>query len=174
MTEEDKNSWSKYHRNSLLIFGLALTGLGIYHFSTLLTFKSQLANITGVLSSADMYVTTVEQRRGAKSQKSELVFYISGRQQKFSLIENIGDEYRNETFEKIIKDLNRADSITVWVKQTELDTYEPKIFQIDTDRKTILEFETVRTENSETTLFLLFLGVGSLIFYFWAKARAII
>ncbi|MFB5647517.1 MAG: hypothetical protein ACE5RO_05195 [Candidatus Nitrosomaritimum yanchengensis] len=105
--------------------------------------------------------------RGTKSQKSELIFYISGRQQKFRLVENIGNKYRNEEFEKIKKDLKRADSITVWVKQTELETYEPKIFQIDTERKTILEFERVRTKDSGLTLFLLFLGLGSLTFYFW-------
>jgi hypothetical protein len=162
------DSWSRYHRNSLLIFGLFVTGFGIYQFSTLLTFKSQLTDINGVLSSADTYVTTVTERtRGTKSQKFELIFYISGRQQKFRLVENIGSKYRNEEFEKIRNDLKRADSITVWVKQTELETYEPKIFRIDTDRKTILEFEKVRTKDSGITLFLLFLGLGSLTFYLW-------
>lgn len=168
MTGRKNDSWSRYHRNNLLIFGLFITGFGIYQFSTLLTFKSQLTEIKGVLSSADTYVTTVTERtRGTKSQKSELIFYISGRQQKFRLVENIGSKYRNEEFEKIRKGLNRADSISVWVKQKQLETYEPKIFQIDTDRKTILEFEKVRTKDSGLTLFLLFLGLSSLTFYFW-------
>ncbi|MCB0538671.1 MAG: hypothetical protein KDE33_14220 [Bacteroidetes bacterium] len=168
MTGRKNDSWSTYHRNRLLIFGLFVTGFGIFQFSTLLTFKSQLTDIKGLLSSAETYVTTVTERsRGSKSQKSELIFYISGRQQKFRLVENIGNDYHNEEFEKIKKDLKRADSITVWVKKTELDTYEPKIFQIDTDRKTILEFEKVRTKDSGLTLFFLFLGIGSLIFYFW-------
>ncbi len=168
MTGRENDSWSRYHRNRILFFGLFAIGFGIYQFSTFLTFKSQLTEIKGVLSSADTYVTTVaERRRGIKSQKSELIFYISGRQQKFRLVENIGNNYRNEEFEMIKKDLKRADSITLWVKQTELATYEPKIFQIDTGRKTILEFEKVRTKDSGFTLFILFLGIGSLTFYFW-------
>ena len=106
-----------------MIFGLFITGIGIYQFSTLLTFKSQLTDIKGLLSSADTYVTTVtERRRGTKSQKSELIFYISGRQKKFRLVENIGSKYRNEEFEKIRKDLKRADSITVWVEKKEIET----------------------------------------------------
>lgn len=168
MTGRKNDSWSRYHRNRLLIFGLFVTGFGIYQFSTLLTFKSQLTVIKGVLSSVDTYVTTATERtKGLKSQKSELIFYISGRKQKFRLVENIGSKYRNEDFEKIKKDLKRADSITVWVKNKEVETYEPKIFQIDTDQKTILEFEKIRTKDSGITLFLLFLGIGSLTFYFW-------
>lgn len=168
MTGRKNDSLSRYHSNRLLIFGLFVTGFGIYQFSTLLTFRSQLTEIKGLLSSVDTYVTTVTERsRGSKTQKSELIFYISGRQQKFRLVENIGNDCRNEEFEKIKKDLKRADSITVWVKKTGLDTYEPKIFQIDTDRKTILEFGKVRTKDFGLTLFFLFLGIGLLTFYFW-------
>lgn len=167
MTGRKNENWSRYHRNNLLIFGLLVTGFGIYQFSTSLTFKSQLSEIKGVLSSADTYVTTVtERRRGTKSQKSELIFYISGRQNKFRLVENIGNDYRNEEFENIKRDLRQADSITVLVKKTEIEAYEPKVFQIDTERKTILQFEKVRTKDSGITLFLLFLGIGSLTFYF--------
>lgn len=170
MKGRKNDSWSRYHRNRLLIFGLILIGFGIYHFSNLLTFKSQLTEIKGLLSSAETYVTTVTDRsRGSTSQKSELIFYFSGRQQKFRLVKNIGNAFRNEEFEKIKTDLMRADSITVWVKKTELDTYEPKIIQIDIDRKTILEFEKVRTKDSGLTLFLLFLGISSLTFYFWTQ-----
>jgi len=169
VTGRRNDNWSRFHRIRLLIFGLFVTGYGIYQFSTLLTFKSQLTSIKGVLSSVDTYVTTVKERtRGADSQKSELIFYISGRQQKFKLIENIGNKFRNEDFEKIRKDLKRADSITVWVKKKEREIYEPKIFQIDADQKTILEFEKVRTQDNGITFLLLFFGIGSLVFYFWS------
>ena len=169
VTGRRNDNWSRFHRIRLLIFGLFVTGYGIYQFSTLLTFKSQLTSIKGVLSSVDTYVTTVKERtRGADSQKSELIFYISGRQQKFKLIENIGNKFRNEDFEKIRKDLKRADSITVWVKKKEREIYEPKIFQIDADQKTILEFEKVITQDNGITFLLLFFGIGSLVFYFWS------
>ena len=168
MTERQNDSWSRYRRNRLLIFGLLLTGLGLYQFSNLLTFKSQLTDIKGILSSAEVYVTTVtDGSRGTKSHKSELIFYLSGRQQKFSLVENIGNNYRNVEFEQLRKELRQTDSVAVWVKQREVDAYEPKVFQIDADQKTILEFEKVRTRDSWVTLFLLFLGLGSLTFYFW-------
>ena len=72
MKGKNNDSWSRYHKNRLLIFGLFVLGFGIYQLSTLLTFKSQLTDINGVLSSADTYVTTVTERsRGTKSQKSE-------------------------------------------------------------------------------------------------------
>lgn len=165
MANTKNGNWSRYHGNRLLIFGLLVTGLGLYQFTNLLTFKSQLTEIKGVLSSADVYVTTVTERsRGTKSQKSELIFYLSGRQQKFGLVENIGSNYKNLEFEQLRKSLRRADSVAVWVKQSEVENYEPKVFQIDADRKTILEFEKVRTKDSGLTLFLLFLGLSTIYF----------
>lgn len=102
----------------------------------------------------------------AKSQKSELTFYVSDRKQIFKLIENIGNNYRNENFENIFNYLRRADSVSVWIKKSELQILEPKIFQINVDNKTLLPFEKVRTEKRGVFLITLFMGLSILIFSF--------
>ncbi len=139
-----------------------LTGFGIYQLPTIWTFKSSLTQIKGTLRIADTYVTNVTERQGHESRKSELIFYINGRQQKFYLAENIGDEWRDEKYEKILQGLKRADTVTVWVRKSEVNEYEPEVFQIDNERTTLLDFETVRTDKSPMTAFMLLLGLGSI------------
>lgn len=146
-----------------------LTGFGIYQLPTIWTFKSNLTQIKGTLRAADTYITNVTDRRGHESRKSELIFYINGRQQKFHFAENIGDEWRDEKYEKILQGLKRSDTITVWVRKSEVDEYEPEVFQIDNDRTTLLDFETVRTDKSPMTAFMLLLGLGSITAFLWFR-----
>lgn len=161
--------WTRNYQNRLLIVGIMLTGFGIYQFSTILTFKSSLTQIKGTLRAADTYVTNVTDRRGHDSRKSELIFYINGRQQKFYFAENIDDEWSNTKYEKILQGLKRSDTVTVWVRKSEVDEYEPEVFQIDNDNTTLLDFETVRTEKSPLTAFILFLGLGSITAFLWFR-----
>ena len=106
--------------------------------------KSSLIPLKGTLQSCDIYVTPVSStnRYGyeAKSQKAELIFYLNEHKKKFALMENIGSEYRDEDYEDIKGKLNRSDTITVWVKKSELDYWEQQIFQINTNRETVLDF----------------------------------
>lgn len=146
-----------------------LTGFGIYQFPTILTFKSSLTQIKGTLRAADTYITNVTDRRGHDSRKSELIFYINGRQQKFYFAENIDDEWSNTKYEKILQGLKRSDTVTVWVRKSEVDEYEPEVFQIDNDNTTLLDFETVRTEKSPLTAFILLLGLGSITAFLWFR-----
>lgn len=146
-----------------------LTGFGIYQLPTIWTFKSNLTQIKGTLRAADTYVTNVTDRRGHDSRKSELIFYLNGRQQKFYFAENIGDEWRDEKYEKILQGLKRADTVTVWVRKSEVDDYEPEVFQIDNKRTTLLDFETVRTDKSPMTTFMLLLGLGSITAFLWFR-----
>lgn len=146
-----------------------LTGFGIYQFPTILTFKSSLTQIKGTLRAADTYVTNVTDSRGHDSRKSELIFYINGRQQKFYFAENIDDEWSNTKYEKILHGLKRSDTVTVWVRKSEVDEYEPEVFQIDNDNTTLLDFETVRTEKSPLTAFILLLGLGSITAFLWFR-----
>jgi hypothetical protein len=142
---------------------------GIYQLPTIWTFKSNLTQIKGTLRSAETYVTNVKDSRGHESRKSELIFYINGRQQKYYFAENIGDKWRDDKHEKILQGLKRADTVTVWVRKSEVDEYEPEVFQIDNERTTLLDFETVRTDKSPMTVFLLILGVGSIILFLWFR-----
>jgi hypothetical protein len=161
--------WTRNYQNWLLIFGIVLTGFGIYQLSTILTFKGSLTQIKGKLRAADTYVTNVIDRRGHDSRKSELIFYLDGRQQKFYFAENIGDEWRDDRYEKILQGLRSADTVTVWVKKNKINEYEPEVFQIDNEKETLLDFKTVRTDKSHLTAFMLLLGLGSITAFFWFR-----
>lgn len=143
-----------------------LIGFGIYQLPTIWTFKSNLTQIKGTLRSADTYVTDGQ---GHDSRKSELIFYLNGRQQKFYISEYIGDEWLDEKYEKILEGLKRADTVKVWVRKSEVNEYEPEVFQIDNERTTLLDFETVRTDKSPMTAFMLFFGLGSIIAFLWFR-----
>jgi hypothetical protein len=169
LTKKKLDWWTRNYQNSLLIFGLILTGFGIYQLPTIWTTKSNLTQIRGTIRAADSYVKTVTDRRGHNSQKSELIFYLNRRKQKFYLAENIGDKFCNENFETILQGLKRADTVIVWVRKSEVDEYEPEVFQIDNERETLLDFETVRTNTSPLTAFMLLLGLGSIIAFLWLR-----
>lgn len=162
-------AWRKIYRNGLLIFGIMLTSFGINELPTIFTSKSSLTQIKGTLQAADTYVTTVTDRHGHSSQKSELIFYFNERKQKYYFVENIGDKYDDDKYETILSGLKRADTVSVWVKKSEVDEYEPNVFQIDSDKMTLLEFESVQTENSTLAAFMLVLGLGSIAGYFWSR-----
>lgn len=134
-----------------------------------MTFKSSLVGIKGTLRAANIYVSTGEDRRGRKSQVSELIFYLNERQQQFHLAENIDQEWRNETYNRIMDGLQRADTITVWVRRKEAQEYQPTIFEIDSDGIVLLPYETVREEKGWMTAFLLFMGLGSVIAFLWFR-----
>ncbi|MBL0236660.1 MAG: hypothetical protein IPQ02_08645 [Saprospiraceae bacterium] len=169
MAKKNYDWWTRNYQNRLLIFGIMLTGFGIFQLPTIWTFKSSLTQIKGTLRIADTYVTNVTERQGHESRKSELIFYINGRQQKFYLAENIGDEWRDEKYEKILQGLKRADTVTVWVRKNEVNEYEPEVFQIDNERTTLLDFETVRTDESPITAFMLLLGLASITAFLWFR-----
>ncbi len=166
--------WKKYYQYRLLIFGISLIVCSAYFFlPTIWTFKSDLTLLTGTLRSANTYVTTVSNtdRNGytSKSQKSELIFYLNQRKQKYYLAENIGDKFRDDKYETILQGLRRADTVTVWIKKNSVDEYQPQIFQIDNDKGTLLDFETVRMNYSPVALLTFSLGVISIAAFLWIK-----
>ena len=158
------NNWRTRRRYQyrLLIFGIVLTGCSLYQLPTIFTFKSNLIQIKGTLRDADIYVTTGTNKYGSESRKSELIFYMNGLHQKFYLAEGIGDKWRNDKYAKILKGLKRADTITVWIRKSEVSEYEPKVFQIDNEKGTLLDFETVRDDKRPMIAFILLLGLGSI------------
>lgn len=143
MEEIKNNWWSLNSQIKFLIFGILLTGVGISLFPTILTFRSNLTQIKGTLRAADIYIEEVEDRRGHKSRKAELIFYLNGRQQKFYLVKNIGNDAHDEKYEQILQGLKRSDSVKVSVRKSEVDFYEPELFQIDNETETLLKFEAV-------------------------------
>lgn len=164
------DAWTRNRQNAILILGIMLTGLGISQLPTIWTFKSDLTQLKGTIQAIDTYVTTVtESRRGHKSQKAELIFYLNEYKQKYYLAENIGDDYHDDKYQNILQGLKRADSVSVWIKKSELDEFEPQVFQIDNDKRTLLDFEAVRMSESLLTFFLLLLGPITIAFFFYLR-----
>lgn len=163
------SSSQKNYQYRLLIFGLLLIGFAVYELPTIFTFKSDLREIKGTVRDADIYVTTVSDRRGRKSQKSELIFYLNERQQKFYLSENIGNSYQNKRFQKILSEIKQSDTLSVWLKKDEIHQYEPLVFQINNKYTTLLEFETVRTGKSPLIAMFFLMGMCSIIWFLWLR-----
>lgn len=145
-------------------------GLGFYLSSQSWVWRSDLVPVVGKLSSADVYITNVESR-GAQTRRSELVFFLAGKHQKFRLSENIGEEYRNPFYYKIQEGLSAARTVSVYIKKSELNAYEPKVYQIDTDRGTLVDFESTRTEHSTLAIFMLSMGVGCFAVFFYLRNK---
>jgi hypothetical protein len=168
MTFYTSSSFVKGRLITLFLIGVMLIVFGVQQLTNIWTSKSSLIPLKGTLQSCDTYVTPVSStnRYGyeAKSQKAELIFYLNEHKKKFALKENIGSDYRKEEYEDIKSKLTRANSVTVWVKKSELSYWEPQVFQIETDRGTLLDFQTVRFKERPLTAFLLLMGFGCVIF----------
>lgn len=162
----DKKWEKKYEQNKLLIFGILLITISIYFGIDSFAIKSRLTPITGTLKNAKTYIETVSDWRGNKSNKSELIFYLKEYKKKFYLSQNIGKNYIDKEYENILKDLTKVDSISIWVRPREIDDYEPKIFQITSGNKIILEFDDIRIEKSPVAIFTLIIGIGFILLFF--------
>lgn len=83
-------------------------------------------------------------------------------------MENIGSNYSDEEYEIIKNELNRSDSVTVWVKKPEVGDWEPQVFQIETEKGIVLGFQTVRFKDRPLIVFLLLMGLGCVILPIYA------
>lgn len=148
--------------------GVMMMLFSAYQLRDSFTFKNSLILLKGTLQSCNTYVTTVESRRKygsiSRSQKAELIFYLNEYKKKFVLMENIGSEYKHEQYEKIKSKLERADSVIVWIKNSEAEVWEPQIFQLASEKEILLEFEAIRTKDISVKLFVLLLGLISIAF----------
>ena len=153
---------------TLFFIGVLLLVLFVQQLITIWTPKNSLVALKGTLQSCDTYVTSVNSANHygyeAKSQKADLIFYLQEHKKKFALSENIGSNYNDEHYEKIKNKLKRADTVTVWVKKSALGNWQPQVFEIDTDKETVLDFQTVRFEERPLTAFLLLTGLSCVIF----------
>ena len=66
------------------------------------TSDADLTQLKGNLQAVNTYVSTVTDRRGHTSQKSEMIFFLNDRKQKYQLTENIGDKYYDDKYEHIL------------------------------------------------------------------------
>ncbi len=84
-------------------------------------------------------------------------------------MENIGQKYRHDKFSLLKSELKRGDNIRIWIKKNETDSIYPKVFRIDVDNRTVLSLEEVKSDSSLIFVFLVTLGLGSILFVLWTK-----
>jgi hypothetical protein len=157
-----------YYLKRLLILGIMLTCFGLYQLQDNFVIKSRLTALKGTLRAADTYITTITYRNHS-SQKSELIFYLKEYNKKFYMFHNIGDDLTDQNYDDILSQLKSSDSISVWIRPHDMESYQPKFFQITNKEKIILDIKDVTTEMGYLTLFSLLLGGAVLLFYFYRR-----
>ncbi len=145
-------------------------GISAMQLPSLFVFRSSLLPIKGTLENATIYITTHTSKsrynifgHESSSQKARLIFYLSEHKKKFALQRNIGDSYEYQFYETIKLKLNHADEITVWIHQQDIDSWEPEIFQLDTDNTPIIDFNSKKREDNSVMLFIFLAGLGCVI-----------
>ncbi len=87
---------------------------------------------------------------------------LDGQTQLFRLVENIGKDYEHTEYKKLLERLRTAKQVIVWIKSSDKQIHEPKIFQIDIDNKTYIDFVTVKYKNTWIFAFIMFVGLSSM------------
>lgn len=141
-----------------------LIGFGLTEIRTIWTFKTDLIELKSSLRSADIRVATNKDRQGSEYNTSMLIFYLNGINHKFTLSEHIEKEWRSKEHEKLLSELRRAQFISVWIKKSELDIWEPQVFQIGNHRRILLDVETVRSKSRNNAIWFLILGFLAIAF----------
>lgn len=148
----------------LLAFGVAcIIGAFYINFQNLITNKNSLTELKGTTQISEVIVDNVSSRNRigyeAKSRRVTLYFRLNEHQKLFKLVENIGQDYSHDEYNRISNLLKKSQSVGVWINQNELESSQPKVFQIDVNERTILDFGTVKSEHSGVFIFTLLLGV---------------
>ena len=169
MSYKQPDGLTRIYQNGLLVLGIVLMAFAVNELWTIWTPKSSLISLDGTLSSSDISTTTVKDRKGHKSQKVELHFSLTGQDKRFLLFENVGQDYNSKKLSEIHSALKRSNNIKVWIRKNDNDDHQPKVFQIDNDRGTILEFESVKSENKILAAFMLVMGIGSIVLFTWFR-----
>ena len=145
----------------------------VFFLSDLLTTKDSLSPITGPLIYSDLVIDEVSNRNRIgiknKSRRATLVFVLGGQSGLFKLVKNIGDDYDHPGYRKLLERLRASKQVVVWIKASDEGDHEPKIFQIDIDNKTQLDFVNVKYENIWAFVFMISIGLFwiAVVLYKW-------
>lgn len=161
----------KLYAVRMLIIGLISLASGIYMIPRSIVFRSQLTELKGTLSAENILVKTVNSGRKS-SQTSTLSFYLNEYKKKFVLVENVGNSWASLDHQRIERDLRVARDIIVSIKQSELDEYQPRVFEIRSDEKIILDFEEVKDQSRYLMAFFIAMGIGAIIAWYYFRKPA--
>jgi len=57
--------------------------------------------------------------------------HINEFKKKFYMAHNIGGDFTDKNYDNILSQLKSSDSISVWIRHRDLESYQPKFFQIN-------------------------------------------
>lgn len=162
--DENPNPNKRHYWWRLLAFGVTCIVMSFYfNFQNLITTEKTLTELEGTIRNSEVIVDNVSSRNRmgheAKSRRATLYFSLNEHQKIFKLVENIGQDYSHDEYNRISNLLKKSHSIVVWINQNELESNQPKVFQIDVDERTILDFSTVKAERSGIFIYTLLLGI---------------
>jgi hypothetical protein len=165
--ENERLSERKGYGRRLLLFGLTCVLLSITFFlPDLLTTKKSLLQKSGQLIYSDLVIDEVSSKNRigveSKSKRATLIFMLEGQSQLFRLAENIGKDYDHIEYKKLLERLRAAQQVVVWIESSDEKIHEPKIFQVDIDDKTYLDFVTVKYKNIWIFACLMSIGLASM------------
>ncbi len=148
------------------LFGLGVAWIIVpfyFNFQNLITNKKSLTQLEGTIRNSEVIVDNVSSRNHmgyeANSRRATLYFSLNEYPKLFKLAENIGQDYSHDKYNRISNLLKESQSVVVWINQNELESNQPKIFQIDVNEQTIIDFSTVKYEHSGVFIFSLLLGI---------------
>ena len=123
------------------------------------TSDTDLTKVKGTLHSASTYVNTVTDSHGRSSQQSNLIIFLNDIKQKYQIIENIGDKYYDDSYQQMRLRLQKADSVSIWIRKSQINNWDPKVFQIKSDDTILLSANDVRDNEGDGLIMIVSFGV---------------
>ena len=172
--DQNPNPKKRHYWWRLLTFGITCIIVPFFfNFQNLITTKKSLTELEGTIRNSEVIVENVSSRNRmgyeAKSRRATLYFSLNEYQKLFKIVENIGQDYSHFEYNQISNLLKKSQSVVVWINQNELESNQPKVFQIDVNDRTILDFSTVKSEHSGIFLFTLMFGIGMTGFALYSR-----
>lgn len=132
---------------------------------------NDIVPVRGTIGNANFYLDRVQTSGGRygnsrEKQVLELIFYLKEYNKKFRLVNSIDVLSYYGTYSDYQKELNSADTVTVWVHKDDSSNYEPRIYGIDIDGYTLLSKTDIYKEAQSNVLFSLSMGIFCIVFPF--------
>lgn len=156
-----------FYRNSLIVLGIGLFMCAFYlNLDYLIATHNNSSIVNGRINSSEVIIENVSStsRYGYKSnsQRANLLFSLKESNDFYLLRENIGQNYSSPKYNRIHRNLRRADNISILVRRSLFDSSKLIVFQIKADGITLLHFNEIKYKHSGIFIFLILMSVISI------------
>lgn len=164
----------EFYRNCLIVLGVVLFAGAFYlNLDYLIATQNNSSTVNGNLNTSEVIIEKVSStgRFGykSKSQRATLLFSLKESDEFYLLRENIGQNYSSPKYNRIHRNLRRADNISILVRRSLFDSSKLIVFQIKADGITLLSFNEIKYKHSGIFVFLIFMSFISISFGLYLK-----